>query len=51
MNAPGFGDIVAGLFLWVVGDVAGHRGRNDEGAGLALFEVRSDRFGAVEGSV
>jgi len=44
-------DIVGGLLLREVGDVAGHRGGDDEGAGSALFEVCSNSFGAVEGSV
>ena len=34
--------------MWVVGNVAGHGGRNDEGAGLALAEVVPYGFGAVE---
>jgi hypothetical protein len=31
--------------------VAGHRGRDDEGAGAALLEVVADGLGAVEGAV
>jgi len=51
VDAACLGDVVGGLLLGEVGDVAGHGGRDDERAGAALFEVRADRFGAVEGSV
>ena len=51
MDASRFGDVVGGLFLGVVGDVAGHGGGDDEGAGATLFEVVADGFGAVEGAV
>ena len=50
VDAPGLGDIVGGLLLREVGNVAGHGGRDDEGAGTAFFEVVADSFGAVEGS-
>lgn len=48
MDAAGFGNVVGGLFLGVVGNVAGHGGRDDEGAGLALAEMVAYGFGAVE---
>jgi hypothetical protein len=51
VDAAGLGDVVGGLFLGEVGDVARHGGSDDEGAGSALFEVGADGFGAVEGAV
>ena len=48
MDAPGFGDVVGGLFLREVGNVAGHGGRDDKGAGLALAEMMAYGFGAVK---
>lgn len=51
MDAPSLGDVVRGLLLRVVGNVAGHGGGDDEGAGAALLEVGADGFGAVEGAV
>ena len=51
MDAARFGNVVRGLFLRVVGNVAGHGGGDDEGASAALFEVVADGFGAVEGAV
>jgi hypothetical protein len=56
-QAPGhvdgtcLGDVVAGLLLWEVGDVAGHGGGDDEASGLALLEVVADGLGAVCGAV
>lgn len=51
MDAAGLGDVVRGLFLRVVGDVAGHGGGDDKRAAAALFEVVAHGFGAVEGAV
>ncbi len=51
VDAPGLGDIVGGLLLRVVGDMAGHGSGDDEASGLAFLEVVADGFGAVEGSV
>ena len=48
MDAPSFGNVIGGLFLGKVGDVARHRGRDDEGSGFALAEVVAHGFGAVE---
>ena len=48
MDATGLGNVVGGLFLRVVGNVAGHGGRDDEGAGFALAEMVAYGFGAVE---
>ena len=48
MDASGFGNVVGGLFLREVGNVAGHGGRDDEGAGLALAEMVAHGFSAVE---
>jgi len=50
MDAASLGDIVGSLFLREVGNVAGHRGGDDEGASLALAEVVADCFGAMEGT-
>lgn len=51
MNAACFGDVVGRLLLGEVGDVAGHGGRDDEGAVALLLEVSADGFGAVGGAV
>ena len=51
VDAPGLGDVVGCLLLRVVGNVAGHRGSDDQGSGATLFEVMADRLGAVEGAV
>ena len=51
MDAAGLGDVVRGLFLRIVGDVAGHAGGNDKAAGAAFLEVSADGFGTVEGAV
>ena len=48
MDAPSFGNVVGGLFLREVGDVAGHGGRDDEGSCFAFAEVVAHGFGAVE---
>lgn len=47
MNAASLGDVVRGLFLRVVGDVAGHGGRDDKGSCAALLEMGSHCLGAV----
>jgi hypothetical protein len=51
VDAASLGDVVGGLLLGEVGDVAGHGGGDDEGAGSALLEVVADGLGAVEGTV
>jgi len=51
VDAAGLGDVVGGLLLGEVGDVAGHGGGDDEGAASALLEVVADGLGAVEGTV
>jgi hypothetical protein len=51
VDAAGLGDVVGGLLLGEVGNVAGHGGGDDEGAGSALLEVVADGLGAVEGAV
>lgn len=48
MDTASFGNVVGGLFLGKVGDVAGHGGSNDEGSSFALAEVVTHGFGAVE---
>lgn len=48
MDAASFGDVVRGLFLREVGNVARHGGRDDEGAGAAFLEVGADGLCAVE---
>ena len=48
MDTSGLGNVVGGLFLGEIGDVAGHGGRDDEGSSLALTEVVAHGFGAVE---
>ena len=50
VDAAGLGDVVGGLLLGEVGDVAGHGGGDDEATGTALLEVRTDGLGAVEGT-
>ena len=50
VDAAGLGDVVGGLFLGVVGDVAGHGRGNDEAAGAPLLEVSAHGLGAVEGT-
>lgn len=44
-------DVVRGLLLGVVGDVAGHGGGDDEGSRAALAEVSADGLGAVRSAV
>lgn len=51
VDAAGLGGVVGGLLLGEVGDVAGHGGGDDEGAGASLLEVVADGLGAVEGAV
>ena len=51
MDAACLGDVVGGLLLREVGDVAGHRGCDDERTGSTLLEVVAHCFGAVEGAV
>ena len=48
MDAPGLGDVVGRLFLWEIGNVAGHGGSNDERAFAASFEVMADSLCAME---
>lgn len=50
VDAAGLGDVVRGLLLRVVGNVAGHGGRDDEGAVALLAEVGADGLGAVGGA-
>jgi len=51
VDTPSLCDVVAGLLLGEVGNVAGHGGCDDERASLALLEVVADSLGAVESSV
>lgn len=51
VNAASLGDVVGGLFLREVGDVAGHGGGDDEAASSALLEVSADGLGAMESTV
>lgn len=51
VDAASLGDVVGGLLLREVGDVAGHGGRDDEGAGALLLEVLADGLGAVGSAV
>ena len=51
MDTSCLGDIVRRLLLREIGNVAGHAGSDDEGAGLALAEMQPDGAGAVEGPV
>ena len=51
MDTPSLCDVVAGLLLREVGNVAGHGRCDDKRASLALLEVVADSLGAVEGSV
>lgn len=48
MNATSLGNVVGGLFLRIVGDVARHGGGDHKRAGAALLEVVPDGFGAIE---
>lgn len=47
VDAPGLGDVVRGLLLGEVGDVARHGGRDDQGAVALGLEDGADRLGAV----
>jgi len=51
MDAACFGDVVGGLFLWVVGNVTGHGSSDDQAASLAFSEVKTNGSGAVESSI
>jgi hypothetical protein len=51
VDAASLRNVVGGLFLGEVGNVARHRGGDDERAGSALLEVCADGLCAVEGSV
>lgn len=51
VDAAGLRDVVRGLLLREVDNVAGHGRRDHEGAVALLLEVRSDRLGAVRGAV
>lgn len=51
VDAASLGDVVRCLFLREVGDVAGHGGGDDEGAGTALLEVVTHSLSAVESTV
>lgn len=51
MNAASLGDVVRGLLLGEVGDVARHGGGDDEGAAALLLEVSADGLGTVGGTV
>ena len=50
VNAASLSNVVGGLLLGEVGNVAGHGGGDDERASLALAEVETDGTGAVEGT-
>ena len=50
MNATSLGNVVGGLFLRIIGDVARHGGGDHKRAGAALLEVVPDGFGAIEGA-
>ena len=47
VDAASLGDVVRGLLLRVVGDVAGHGGGDNEGAVALLLEDGADGLGAV----
>lgn len=51
VDAAGLGNVVGGLLLGEVGNVAGHRSGNDEGTMTLLLEVRADGLGAVGSAV
>jgi len=50
VDAASLCDVVGSLLLGEVGNVARHGGSDDEGAGLALAEVKTNGTRAVEGS-
>lgn len=50
VDAASLGDVVGGLLLGEVGDVARHGRGNDEAAGSALLEVGANGLGTVEGT-
>jgi hypothetical protein len=51
VDAASLCDVVGGLLLGEVGDVAGHGGGDDEVSGLALAEVQANGTGTVEGAL
>lgn len=51
VDAACLGDVVGGLFLREVDDVARHRGGDDEGTSAALLEVVTNGLSAVESTV
>jgi len=51
MDAAGLGDVIRGLFLRIVGDVAGRAGGDDEAARATFLEMSTDGLGTVEGAV
>ena len=51
VDTPSLGNVVRGLLLGEVGNVAGHRCCDDKGARVALFKVRTNCLGTVEGAV
>lgn len=51
MDAACLGNVVGGLLLREVGNVAGHRGGDDEGSGSTFLEMCANGLCAVEGSV
>lgn len=50
MDAASLGDVVGGLLLGEVGDVARHGGCDNEATGATLLEVGADSLGTVEGT-
>lgn len=50
VDAASLSDVVGGLLLREVGDVAGHRSSDDKRTGLALAEVKTNSTCAVEGT-
>ena len=51
MNTASFCDVIRSLLLWVVCNVARHRGGDDERTSSALFEMRTNSFGTVKSAV
>lgn len=50
VDTAGLGDVVGGLLLGEVGDVARHGGCDDEATRATLLEVSTDSLGTVEGT-
>lgn len=50
MDAASLSDIIGGLLLGEIDDMAGHGGCNDEATSAALLEVGANGLGAVEGA-